>query len=348
MQVRRGGHRRTVPAHHDRMGPRRFRGIEPAADRDGHGRRGEPCRTVRHDTRATRRSADMKKFRTAGIVFCVLCVPAVQGCLGVAATGTVASGIAAQDRRTLGNYVDDERIEFEVLAAVRGDEGVSGQVHVNVTSFNRRVLLTGEVLGDSLRDRVTETARGIPGVLAVQNEIGLMAPSTLLERARDTLVTGQGQNRTASGRRTQRSASQSGHGTKDRLPHGASDAGRSGSGHGDCEARERGPGRREGHGVHRVTGWSSMFLSAPAVLKRPRMAPGPAGAGSAASCRWLFREPSSKRCSMAPGLRPSVHFTTLRLGLFRCSRCSGSGRSRGVSGNDIPVPFSRAMIASTA
>ncbi len=133
----------------------------------------------------------MKRFRTASIVFCVLCVPAVQGCLGMAATGTVASGIAAQDRRTIGNYVDDERIEFEVLAAVHGDEGASEQVHVNVTSFNRRVLLTGEVLGDSLRDRVTEAARGIPGVLAVQNEIGLMAPSSLLERARDALVTGR-------------------------------------------------------------------------------------------------------------------------------------------------------------
>ena len=133
----------------------------------------------------------MKVFRTASIVFCVLCVPMVQGCLGVAATGTVASGIAAQDRRTIGSYVDDERIEFEVLAAVRGEEGTSEQAHVNVTSFNGRVLLTGEVLGDSLRDRATEVARGTPGVQAVQNEIGLMAPSTLLERARDTLVTGR-------------------------------------------------------------------------------------------------------------------------------------------------------------
>lgn len=133
----------------------------------------------------------MKIFRTAGIVFCVLCVPAIQGCLGMAATGTVASGIAAQDRRTPGNYVDDEIIEHKLLTAVHEDDGLSGRVHVNATSFNRRVLLTGEVPGDSLRDRVVEIARGIPGVLAVQNEIELMAPSTLLQRASDALVTGR-------------------------------------------------------------------------------------------------------------------------------------------------------------
>ena len=129
--------------------------------------------------------------RTAGIAFCLLCVPVMQGCVGVAATGAAVGGVTAQDRRTPGKFLDDELIEQNVLSAVYGDEGMASQVHVNATSFNGLVLLTGEAPGDSLRTRVTEIARGTPSVRAVQNEIALMAPSTLVARASDALVTGK-------------------------------------------------------------------------------------------------------------------------------------------------------------
>ena len=133
----------------------------------------------------------MKFSRAAGIAFCLLCVSTMQGCVGVAATGAAVSGMAAQDRRTPGNFLDDELIEHNVLSAVYGDEGMAGQVHVNATSFNGFVLLTGETPGDSLRTRVTEIARNTSSVRAVQNEIVLMAPSSLMARASDTLVTGR-------------------------------------------------------------------------------------------------------------------------------------------------------------
>lgn len=131
----------------------------------------------------------MKFSRAAGIAFCLLCVPAMQGCVGVAATGAAVGGVAAQDRRTPGSFLDDELIEHDVLTAVYGDEGMASQVHINATSFNGFVLLTGEAPGDSLRTRVTEIARDTPSVRAVQNEIVLMAPSSLMARASDALVT---------------------------------------------------------------------------------------------------------------------------------------------------------------
>ena len=133
----------------------------------------------------------MKFSRTASIAFCLLCVPVIQGCFGIAATGTAVSGVAAQDRRTPGNYIDDELIELQILAAIYQDRRISSQTHVNATSFNGLVLLTGEAPGDSLRTRIIEITRGIPGVRAVQNEIALIAPSTLVARASDTLVTGK-------------------------------------------------------------------------------------------------------------------------------------------------------------
>ena len=133
----------------------------------------------------------MKVCKAAGIAICLICVPAIQGCFGVAATGTAFGGVASQDRRTPGNYIDDEYTELKVLAAIRQDKSMASQTHINVTSFNGRVLLTGEAPGESLRERITEIARNVPSVKAVQNEIALQAPSTLLARTSDTLVTGK-------------------------------------------------------------------------------------------------------------------------------------------------------------
>ena len=131
----------------------------------------------------------MRVGKAAGLALGLLCVSVIQGCFGVAVTGTAASAVAAQDRRTAGSLIDDELIELKVLGAIHEDETLSSQAHVNATSVNGRVLLTGEAPGESLRSRVTEIARNIPRVREVQNEVALQAPSTLLARTGDSLVT---------------------------------------------------------------------------------------------------------------------------------------------------------------
>lgn len=133
----------------------------------------------------------MKVCKAAAFAVSLICVAALQGCASIAATGTAFGGVAAQDRRTPGNLVDDEYIELKVLAAIREDRAMASQTHVNATSFNGLVLLTGEAPGESLRDRIVEITRSTPGVQAVQNEIALKAPSTLVARTSDTLVTGK-------------------------------------------------------------------------------------------------------------------------------------------------------------
>ena len=133
----------------------------------------------------------MKFGKMAGIVIFVLCVPAIQGCVGVAATGTAAGAVATQDRRTAGTIVDDGIIELKVRAAIHADEMLANQTHVSVTSFNGIVLLTGEAPGESLRSRVVEIVQGIPKIRGVQNEIALQAPSSLLARTGDSVVTGK-------------------------------------------------------------------------------------------------------------------------------------------------------------
>ena len=133
----------------------------------------------------------MKFGKTAWIAAIALCVPAIQGCAGVAATGTAAGAVVTQDRRSAGTMVDDEIIELKVRAAIHADERLANQTHVSVTSFNGIVLLTGEAPGESLRSRVVEIARGVPRVRSVQNEVALQAPSSILARAGDSVVTGK-------------------------------------------------------------------------------------------------------------------------------------------------------------
>ena len=133
----------------------------------------------------------MKVRKTAAMAVALVCVATLQGCAGVTATGAAIGGVAAQDRRTPGSFVDDEYIELKVLFAIREDEAMASQTHVNATSMNALVLLTGEAPGESLRDRIVEIARSTPGVRAVQSEIALKAPSTLVARTSDTLVTGK-------------------------------------------------------------------------------------------------------------------------------------------------------------
>ena len=142
----------------------------------------------------------MKVCKMAGVALCLLCVPVIQGCVGAlvpgAATGAVgavgAAGAAAtQERRTPGTFIDDELIERKVASAIAEDALLADQTHINATSFNGIVLLTGEAPGESLRTRITEIVRNIDKVRGVQNEIALLAPSTLLARAGDALVTGK-------------------------------------------------------------------------------------------------------------------------------------------------------------
>ena len=131
----------------------------------------------------------MKICKTAGVALCLLCVPVIQGCIGVAAVGMGTGATVAQDRRTPGAYIDDGLIEQKVRAAIRGDDLLREQSHVNVTSFNGRVLLTGQAPGESLRSRIIRIARDTPKVRTVQNEITLGAPSSPASRTSDSWVT---------------------------------------------------------------------------------------------------------------------------------------------------------------
>lgn len=110
----------------------------------------------------------------------------LSGCLPIVAGGVGVGAMMADDRRTSGIYIEDERIELRVLTdtAKLGDK-----VHVNATSFNRVVLITGEVPDEATKAKIEKLAADIDNVKRVQNELAVARPSTLGERSNDVYVT---------------------------------------------------------------------------------------------------------------------------------------------------------------
>jgi osmotically-inducible protein OsmY len=94
---------------------------------------------------------------------------------------------ALEDRRTSGTMIDDDSIEVAVRQAVR--ERFGENTHVNVTSFNRSVLLTGEVPDEARKADVGKIAQGIANVRTVTNDIQIAAPTSFAARTNDSLIT---------------------------------------------------------------------------------------------------------------------------------------------------------------
>lgn len=112
----------------------------------------------------------------------------LQGCFPAAVVATGAAAMVATDRRTPGIYVEDETIELKAGARLREDR--FNATHINVTSFNRRVLMTGEAPTEELRKQAEEAVRGIPNVREVQDEVQIAGASSLASRGNDSLITG--------------------------------------------------------------------------------------------------------------------------------------------------------------
>ena len=114
-------------------------------------------------------------------------LPVLQGCAPLA-VGAAAGGalVMAGDRRTTGIYIEDENIEWKALARIRE---VVPAAHVNATSYNRKVLLTGEAPSDAEKKKVEDAVRAVPSVVDVTNEVQVAGASSLASRGSDSLIT---------------------------------------------------------------------------------------------------------------------------------------------------------------
>lgn len=111
------------------------------------------------------------------------------GCVAVAGGAMVGGTMMAVDRRTTGAQVDDQTIDLRTSSAIAATIGDTG--HVNASSYNRVVLLTGEVPTDADRAKVEAAVAKVENVRAVVNEIAVMPKSSLGGQTNDTIITGK-------------------------------------------------------------------------------------------------------------------------------------------------------------
>lgn len=109
------------------------------------------------------------------------------GCVPVVAVGMGTGVMMAEDRRTASTYLMDEEIELKANSQIR--EALKEGVHINVTSYNRRILLTGEAADAGARAKAAQVAKEVPNVRDVYNEIQAAGVSTIMSRTNDAYIT---------------------------------------------------------------------------------------------------------------------------------------------------------------
>lgn len=126
------------------------------------------------------------KLRIAATAL-VLALPALQGCVPAVIVGGAAVGVmSAHDRRSTGTQADDETTEWK--AAARIPAQYKDGSHVNFTSYNRILLITGEVYNAEAKQAIADAVTGIEGVRLVHNELTVGPTSSLGSRSTDSFI----------------------------------------------------------------------------------------------------------------------------------------------------------------
>jgi osmotically-inducible protein OsmY len=125
----------------------------------------------------------------ASTLAAVALLSGLSACAPLMVGGAVMTGMVAVDRRTSGIQLEDESIELRTAQGLRQNLGENN--HVNVTSYNRQVLLTGEVATAAQKELADKLAQSQENVKAVVNELTVQPVSTLTQRSKDAIITGQ-------------------------------------------------------------------------------------------------------------------------------------------------------------
>ena len=110
------------------------------------------------------------------------CVPLIVG-------GAAMSALVAVDRRTSGAQLEDEGIELRGASRLR--DALGDRAHINITSYNRQVLLTGEVPNDAAKQQAEQIISRVENVRTIVNELAAVGNTTLVQRSSDVLITGK-------------------------------------------------------------------------------------------------------------------------------------------------------------
>ncbi len=125
--------------------------------------------------------------KLSSLLLLAACLPLLHACVPVVAGGVGAGITMANDRRTSGIYIEDQNIELKVQS--RLSDKFHDQVHVNITSYNLALLLTGEAPTPTLRSEAESIVQAVPNVRQVFNEIAVAPLSSFSNRSNDGYIT---------------------------------------------------------------------------------------------------------------------------------------------------------------
>jgi osmotically-inducible protein OsmY len=120
-------------------------------------------------------------------VLCGAMLASLSGCVALVAGGAISGTLAASDRRTFGAQTEDQSIQFKAANRLRNTIGDAG--HINVNSFNRRVLVTGEVPDEASKATAEREVRAVEGVVSVINELEVAGLASYTSRSSDAIIT---------------------------------------------------------------------------------------------------------------------------------------------------------------
>ena len=135
----------------------------------------------------TKRS--LNRLMAAGLAVAALGAT-LSACAPLMVAGAATGALVVVDRRTSGAQLDDQSIELRAGNRVK-EQIAEGRARVAVTSYNRRVLLTGEASSDAIKTQIGQIVSQVENVKEVINELGVTSSPSLKERATDTLITGR-------------------------------------------------------------------------------------------------------------------------------------------------------------
>lgn len=126
-------------------------------------------------------------IKKLSILALLLLTTQLSGCFTAVVGGAAAGGMMAADRRTSGIFVEDENIELKTSKRLL--TYMDQAAHINVTSYNRMVLLTGEVPSEAQRKQAETLTREISNVREIHNALTVGAASSIADRGQDTFIT---------------------------------------------------------------------------------------------------------------------------------------------------------------
>lgn len=129
----------------------------------------------------------MKKRLITSLLLGATLLPMLQGCFPVIAAGVTTGVLAAIDRRSIGAQTEDETIEWKAAHNVKQKFGE--KVHINYTSYNRKVLLTGEVPSAEIKAEVERTVLAVANVNGAYNELAVSGHTSYSARSNDSYIT---------------------------------------------------------------------------------------------------------------------------------------------------------------